>query len=326
MPAFLDYDPNFEEPPASQPDLESKPALVWYHGPKGPYETQPGPLDLVYGTPKDYSWKEYKRQGKLSYALVPNGYGVDEKRELVKFDKCGQPECASASSTCEGGTCKSGRCVPNSCPECEKGQCPDDKSRLLYADDIILGEWPAYSDYFYVELRRNDEINNERHVPNVFVFNKTAKDACFPSAQDDDSPATKTDVTGTGNLVCGYIKIGNLLQIMQRIADTAKACEQAKIKAKSSNDPELARVPCDASYFGISSIVDKPLWADRWTSIGSGLFIYEPAHNPYSHDYFESQRGERDRDAFADLYKLYQMSLVNTSQLIPSVPPVTISK
>jgi hypothetical protein len=291
FPAILDYNARFDAPPALQPNLE--PALVLYHGPKGRYETQPGPLDLTYGTPKGYSWKQYRnRRGKLSYALVPDGYGV-ENGGLVKYDKCGQAECASG--TCEGGTCVSGRCEPSTCPQCETGQCPDDKARLLYADDIIDEVWPAQSDYVYVELRRNK------------VFNKAAKKACFEEPPADDE----------SGLICGYFKIGNLLQIMQRLADMAKACEEAK----SANNPA-----CKASYVGIGSIVDKPLWADRWVQIGSGLFIYEPAHNPDSQDYYERERATRDREAFANLYKLYLMSLVNTSQLVTSAPPVTISK
>jgi hypothetical protein len=278
IPVFLDYYPDYRPPEPIVPQSKLEPALVLYHGPKG----QPRPSDLLYGTPKGYSWKQYTNtRGTLSYALVPEGEGYrNEGGRLVKPEKLKPP--------------------------CKDQRCEEDKTRLLYADEIVDYAYPFPSDFIYVELRRNS-IKDSHHIKDVFVFNTTAKDACFPSAKEPELTGGATDQTP--NLVCGFFKVGTLLQIMQRLANMADACYKTR---------EIA--VCEGSNFGIGPA--HPRWADRWMSIGSGKFIYQPAHNPNS----DPDRAERDRKVFSLLYQLYQVSLVNTSQLVTSAPPVTISK
>jgi hypothetical protein len=57
-----------------------------------------------------------------------------------------------------------------------------------------------------------------------------------------------------------------------------------------------------------------------------------PAHEPQKErelvekDPKHQDLAKRDRDAFFNLYKLYQMSLVDTSKLVTGAPAITIGK
>jgi hypothetical protein len=167
--------------------------------------------------------------------------------------------------------------------------------RFSYSDEVINDVWPVTQNYFYVELRKN-----ETRPPGQLITDATAERDCFAS------PGADPD----NGLVCGYFKIGNLLQIMQRLAEMA--C--------TSTDP--ARSSCSSGNFGIGYHV--PSWADTSASFtntdGIEEYVWVPAHNPET----QPELADRDRRAFFTLYKLYQMSLVNTSQLVSGAPSITI--
>ena len=71
------------------------------------------------------------------------------------------------------------------------------------------------------------------------------------------------------------------------------------------------------SFVGIGPQV--PPWADRSVPIGKNEYVWVPAH---PRDTFAT----RDSEMFLALYKLYQMSLVDTSKLVSGTTPITISK
>jgi hypothetical protein len=176
-----------------------------------------------------------------------------------------------------------------------------DTDNLSYVDDIANYVWPVFSDYFYFELRRNqaDDAN--------------AKAACFPDGGNMPDNA--------GSVVCGFFKIGRLITIMQRLARSA--CAEHALD--------------DSCVFGFGN--DIPSWAesfapyqpsarpDAWAyKQVAGPYVWVPAHDPKSDRRSERELGERDQEAFATLYELYQMSLVDTSRIVTGFPPVTISK
>jgi hypothetical protein len=291
IPAWLDYIPDSDQ--HEQSDLSLDPVLMHQ-------ESEPRPVDLVYGTPKGYMWKQYTNErGRLSYALVPDGYTIRDGN-LAKVDKCGEVECESG--TCDAGKCVMGKCVSQTCQatKCESGECESDKTKLLYSDKIVNYVWPVPQDYFYLEFRRNDD---PQHLGISPVYNKTAEDACFGRPQSPDEK--KNDI------VCGYLKIGNLLQIMQRLATLVCTDTPTTDAFKGRCD--------DANIFAVGPRV--PAWAERKTPIGGNEYIWEPAHNPQV-----DPNGLRDQQTFSSLYKLYQMSLVDTSKLVTGAPPITISK
>lgn len=158
-----------------------------------------------------------------------------------------------------------------------------------YSDEIANDIWPLPFDYFYVELR-NSAARSE------------AERECHSSPPSDS----------LGGVVCGYFKIGNLFEIMQRLAEAA--CHNAK--------------DCPESVFGIGIVV--PSWADTYASFtdpdGIKESVWVPAHDPSSTDPEQRALAERDRESFLDLYRLYQMSLVDTSKLVTGAPAITISK
>ena len=235
IPAWLDYDPNTN--PAEPPDPNVKPIIPY------PPKSTLTPTDLLYGTPKGYTWT---KDAKRNFVLVPDGYGLDQAGGLGKLGECAVDKCKSGSTCtsgkCETGICKAGNCEPGKCEadrcepaECYSGNCDLDKTRLVYSDKIVDGVWPVPQDYFYVELRQNDD---PQHLP---VYNKMAEDECF----NDKKSATPD------NLICGYFKIGNFLQIMQRLAD--EAC--------TTTDPGEAGNCPPESIFGIGTSV--PAWAEN---------------------------------------------------------------
>jgi hypothetical protein len=167
-----------------------------------------------------------------------------------------------------------------------------------YADDVVQDLWPAPYDDVYVELRKNGTDNAGRAVDDA-----AAKRLCF----------SKPDNLDQTDLVCGYFKIGNLLGIMQRLA--VMACRY--------DDPKEIEKNCEQSTFGIGPLV--PLWADTsasFTYADGSESVWVPAHDPNT----DPDLAERDRRMFFLLYKLYQMSLVDTTKLVTGAPPITISK
>ncbi len=300
IPGWFDYDPVVV--PAEQgEDLKKV---------KVPFEKPPKPIDLVYGTPKGYT---VTQDPKGDFVIVPDGYGLNRAGELKKLGTCeSRPDNTCKSGKRETGLCEAGNCDPGKCEadkcepfECSSldrsaGRCESDKTRLLYSDKIVDEVWPVQQDYLYVELRRNDPQH-----PHIWpVYNKTAEDACF----GPPDPKKKNHY----GIVCGYFKIGNLLEIMQRLA--SMACPE----------PDSYRGACSqGSIFGVGREV--PVWADRKAYIGAGRYIWEPAHDPHG-DPKSREMAKIDREMFSTLYKLYQLSLVDTSKLVAGAPPVTISK
>jgi hypothetical protein len=296
IPAWLNYEPNFKQAsPPPQPD--ERPVLVTQN-------VQPTATELVYGTPKGYTWKQYTTaRNKLLYALVPDGYsGLTGEPE--KVDKCGKlcpgGLCASDSATTCGGN---GLTTAEGIEQCEAGKCLGDDKRLLYSDNIINWTWPVPQNYFYVEVRHQPEPTDTLQPK---VTSKDVQQMCFEHSDDHDY--------SNGKVVCGFLKIGNFLQIMRRLADMAQTC-------RDRHDPNDDA--CKASNIAIGSY-PPPLWADRWEAIGTDV-VYEPAHNPNSVGE-EGKLGMRDRDVFNYLYELYQISLVNTAQLVSTAPAITIAK
>jgi hypothetical protein len=178
--------------------------------------------------------------------------------------------------------------------------------RFSYANKVVRKQWPFPYDMVYVEMRHG------------LVDNATAERLCF--SRPDDS--------NQNGLICGYFKIGNLLQIMQRLADLA--CD-----SKDPNNLEEMGKYCSESIFGIG--FKAPSWADTSApftdSDGVEKFVWVPAHDPQKEylvannaAHYAKNLAERDRKMFFTLYKLYQMSLVDTSKLVTGAPPITISK
>jgi hypothetical protein len=163
----------------------------------------------------------------------------------------------------------------------------DENVRLSYSDTIVQAVEPVPQDYIYIELRHG------------LVDDEAANKACFKEPPSGDLS------TGVP-VVCGYLKIGNLFEVLKRLA--SMACED-KDNTKLS----------DSCAFGIGTKV--PYWADRHVAIGSNKYIWEPAH-PSD----EKINYDRDRKLFAALYALYEISLVDTSKLVSGAPPITISK
>lgn len=310
IPAWLDYDPDTNKAESPKPEL---PPIVLH-----PLKPPLTPTELVYGNPKGYTWT---KDGKGDFVLVPDGYAPDPKKsgELLELGKCVVRPCQMDKSgvecdskACRTGDCTAGNCEPEKCErdtceheKCYSGECDADKTRLSYSDKIVNYVWPAPQDYFYVELRQNDD---PQHLP---VYNKTAEDECF----NDKKSGTPN------NLICGYFKIGNFLQIMQRLARPDMVC--------TYQDQQHIDANCQQSIFGIADNLGRiPSWAENSAPYQSligrltGPYVYVPAHNPA----WDSDRAKRDSETFFDLYKLYQMSLVDTSKLVTGAPAITISK
>jgi hypothetical protein len=168
------------------------------------------------------------------------------------------------------------------------------KGPLSYVDEIVEDVWPVPQDYVYVELRNG-------------ATEAAAEQVCLEQA-DPRHPAP------SNNVLCGYFKIGNFFEIMKRLA--GMAC-----------NPEAGFTDCEQSIFGIGS--KAPPWADHRTSYTyhtengteAREWAWVPAHNPKT----QPLLARRDSEAFITLYKLYQMSLVDTSKLATGTTPITIS-
>jgi hypothetical protein len=290
IPAWFDYDPKFVAAPESKPEPTGPLPLVWS-------EAAPKWQGLQYTLPKNYQWKTYKSNKNDEnsadvHALVPDGY--DLARDLN--GKLKPPD-------------KNGHYVPVK----TRNSAVDHGERFSYADEIVDFVWPITQQYFYVELRKNGARSGGR-----LITDATAERDCHtndPKADPDNG------------VVCGFFKIGNFLQIMQRLANMA--CRYQHQKSIDLN--------CTHSIFGIAdNIAEIPSWAENsapyqgLTGRLTGPYVYVPAHDPE----VESERtkkdpshrdlADRDSKTFFDLYKLYQMSLVNTSQLVTGAPSITI--
>ncbi len=273
--AWLDYTPRIVAPPEPRPPRNEPvpPVFTLPSNPRWPELT-------YFYVPKDYKPRVYPLSthgaGSLHNVnvLVPDGYGLarDASGYLI--------------------TDNHGHYVVEKERSVENVNSFD---RFSYSDEVINDVWPVTQNYFYVELRKNGT-----RPPAHPITDEIAERDCFtrPGADPDNG------------LVCGYFKIGNLLQIMQRLAEMA--C--------TSTDP--ARSSCSSGNFGIGYHV--PSWADTSASFtntdGIEEYVWVPAHNPDT----QHELAERDRRAFFTLYKLYQMSLVNTSQLVSGAPAITI--
>jgi hypothetical protein len=281
IPAWFDYVPEFTAPSGSKPKPNEAPSPVWSQS------NAPDGKELVYGSPKGYKWKAYKvnkndkEDASRVYALVPDGYDLERDRNgKLKRDK-----------------------DKNLVPVEVKAKEPSEYVRISYRDEIAGYVWPVPQNYFYVELR-----NNDPKAP--VVTDAVAKRACFPQPDKDDP---------NNNVVCGFLKIGNLLQIMQRLAE--QSC---------TPDAKSGGVCGPSSIFGIGPKARIPQWADSKAPFtyraedGSEekKWVWVPAHDPQK----DPGHAERDRLAFFNLYKLYQMSLVDTTKLVTGAPPITISK
>jgi len=173
------------------------------------------------------------------------------------------------------------------------------QDQMSYGDELVSQIWPVAYDYFYVEVRKKTELRER--APD----DSTAKRLCATPGSSDDQ--------GNGP-ICGFFKVGNLLQIMQRLGDMCSDIRSAQEK--------------DACIFGIGS--SAPTWADSSAEyvsrpervIDEKKSIWVPGHDPKD----EQHLARRDRYIFMTLYKLYQMSVVDTSKLVTTAPAITISK
>jgi hypothetical protein len=276
IPAWFDYDPQFVTPPDSNPDSNPPLPLVW---------SEPAPKwqNLQYTLPKNYQWKTFKTVKNYAssadvYALVPDGY------DLAR-DKAGKLEPPD----------KNGHYVPVKIKDSDE----NDPNRISYADDVVKTIWPVTKDYFYIELRKNGQTN-------AGITDAIAKGACFPEPSKTNLVNGK--VAPANNVVCGYLKIGNLLQIMHRLAKMSCPYQ----------DQEWIDAKCTQSIFGVAKNLARiPCWAENsapyqgLTGRLTGPYVYVPAHDPkVEHERTEKDRthrnlAERDSRMFFDLYKLY---------------------
>jgi hypothetical protein len=347
IPAWFDYNPKFVAPP-KEPD--SSAPVFWTRN------TPPNSRRVTgYFLPQGYKWKTYKFNNNDStsadvYALLPNDYDLDRDKNTgdLKQDahlqyiltKSTKPATHKASGTRRGGSLSitetkgtissedvgtriEGTGIPpgttivavptantatmslaadrDTSSAMVVGDLDQSSGDFSYADEVASAVWPVWKDYFYVELREGK------------VDDATAERLCQSRRDDSD----KSD------LVCGYFKIGNLLQIMQRLAKAA--CP--------SKDPTKIETTCQQSFFGIGSKEDIPKWANRWapytvpTKAGGEetKWVWVPAHDPHGSGN-QPELAQRDQKEFSTLYKLYQMSLVDTTKLVAGAPPITISK
>ena len=350
IPAWLDYTPEFVAPPEQKKPESSAPVFWLADPPTDPPDWQ----GLQYTLPKGYQWKDYKFNTKNPasadvYALVPDGYDlhredngnltivagnyvlskVEEPAPHLAFGTRtqGQPDITYTRQITEKdkGSRIVGKGIPDdttitdvvgnkatmSKPATETSSDTmsiGDVNKFWYVEQVVSYVWPVPQNYFYVELRKGE------------VGGATAARVCYSQPDPKDPPNT---------VVCGYLKIGNFLQIMHRLAD--QACP--------SRDPEYVQKHCEESIFGIGPKEDIPEWADysapysytKENGTEQTEWVWVPAHDrasidPASTDQDRRYLADRDRLAFLTLYKLYQMSLVDTSKLVTGLTPITISK
>jgi hypothetical protein len=193
IPAWLDFAPKFTPPPGPNDDLAKNQTPLWWQYPAGP-ETPRG-LDwkyLGYQVPPKYQWFQWRdANGNKKIVLLP------EKKVL--WCKNGANDCVLKA---EDKPIR-GR-IPQPDPDNDPNS-PDKKTEFSYGNEVADYLWPVPYDDFYVELRRN-EVNDQ-----------IAKGECF-----EDKPAQN-------DVVCGFFKIGNLIQIMKSLGDLACTEEQGSL-------------------------------------------------------------------------------------------------
>jgi len=212
------------------------------------------------------------------------GYGIPNSAKIVAFRPLDRTATISLPA------------LNNSRTALTIGAADQLQDRFSYSDEVAGLVWPVPQNYFYFELRKNNT-----RTPGFAITDNIAERDCFsdPSADPNDG------------VVCGYFKIGNLLQIMQKLSDMACLGDEAY------------EGHCgEEKNFGIG--INVPSWAETSASFadrdGLNEYVWVPAHNPER----QPELADRDRRAFFVLYKLYQMSLVNTSQLVSGAPSITL--
>jgi hypothetical protein len=318
MLGLFDYDPAFS-PPASHTNFVRQSPMFWVES------EAPSAKDLNK-LPPGYKWKINEDHSRKKYALMPQGYGLSPNGESIE-------------------------------PLHRKSI----KTQPSYVDKILAWVSPYQANYVYVEIRNPlptatptaGAFASPTPAPSLLSFGKASPTvainrADLPETVVGQRPVRRTGQTGTsttpsqqltdGNVeqlcypeeqnglpadnadvVCGYAKVGNLLEIMQRLGD--QACGPQDLESK-----------CKRSIFGVGP--KAPEWAfmsarDAYQTseaVEQSGVIWVPAHNPNSSKDEERKLGERDMEEFTLLYKLYQMSLVDTSKLATSSIPITISK
>lgn len=351
IPAWLDYDPNLVAPAESTTPESSTPIFWVEKQPKWQRLQYRLPKGYQW---KVYKFNKNRHRSRDVYALVPDGYDLErnDNGDLKSYKKghytlfkvkkpvphlasgtrikgkstvtdtdgifaedvggpiggAGIPDdttiVAVDSSTKTATMSKEATASEAAKGRSRAGMIVGDVNQFSYAEDVVNAVWPVTRDYFYIELRRNKL--DDLHVP--LVTDDIAKRTCFSQSDKVDS---------SNNVVCGYFKIGNLLQIMQRLA-TAACSSQRRSSA-----------PCGPDVFGIGAKEDIPSWADysasytyRTEESNETQWVWVPAHDPAK----EPMPAELDRIMFLTLYKLYQMALVDTSKLVTGAPAITISK
>lgn len=192
-----------------------------------------------------------------------------------------------------------------------------------YANEIVRAVWPVQQDYFYVELRQEKApVLTDQQVARVCVeHSPTIASSHTENEFVWEHPTGSTTVAdpSVSNVVCGYFSIGRLLEVLQSLAK--KACDVPG--APSSKDQAT---DCSQSIFGVGP--KAPPWAivsSDYTYPGSdGKLITESIWTPVHHP--GTPLGQRDERMFLLVYKLYQMSLVDTSKLVTGNVPITIAK
>ena len=186
-----------------------------------------------------------------------------------------------------------------------------EKANLPYADEIIRAVEPFPQDYVYIELRNGG--------PKVDA--KVAQNVCFPENNNWKSKGSEDaqkllETTPKASVLCGYLKIGDFLSIMQRLADNA---------CRPPADAPLDYKCPGYSFVGIGPKAQIPPWADHSAEFDGQEYVWVPAHPP-TNDPKEENLAKRDLEMFLEVYKLYQTSLVDTSKLVSGTMPITISK
>lgn len=115
-------------------------------------------------------------------------------------------------------------------------------------------------------------------------------------------------------MICGFFKLGNLLQIMKRLGNMA--CTDKNKTNGVCPEGSVFQIGTEAPPWAANSAPYKrlPPWESIWV----------PAHDP--NDPRQSGLARRDEFIFVNLYKMYQLVLVDTSKLVTGNIPVTISK
>jgi hypothetical protein len=361
IPAFFDFDAQFVSPPPESVNPSEQLRPIWWGQQQVPFPNK----NIAYMLPSKYQWHQWQQPKNLrspyknwKFVVTPDGY---------------EPQCKA------DGSCELVR---------EDKTNLDDLDAISYGDKIIRYEWPYPYDEVYAEFRNKEEIGArtaqvactehriddseyKRRLDNLESQRDLKnKQANKNRAVDVAEQKLKKQYTQPGassrDLLCGYMKIGNLLQIMQSLADSACTTDPP--------DSSANRPACDQSVVGFGTKV--PSYAIAEAPFSNSIvpkrkqkllfppnWVWVPAHDPHYRTKTDSeateqelenkcgylwrnvlqwkaeatsplpqttcgqrQLGERDKFIFFTLYKLYQESLVDTSKLVTGSTPITISK